>query len=284
MAEVLIESGKRASRTGVETALRKWSSQKRDENIAAMRKLCEEIITERINNPEPDNNDLLNTMLNVADPVTGQKLDHDNIGANMVTFLIAGHETTSGITQNHFSPGAAANHNGTNARPLGTLSYLFYNLLKHPETFHKAQQEVDQVLGDAALEVGHLSKFKYLDACIKETLRVNGPIGITTRHAKKDTVLVGKYQISSADSVVTNLAGLHKDPAVWGDDAEEFRPERMLDPSKVPSDAWKPFGMGIRGCIGRAFAEQEMLINVALILQRFQVEMADPSYELGKSD
>ena len=61
-----------------------------------------------------------------------------------------------------------------------------------------------------------------------------------------------------------------------------FRPERMLDFEKVPQDAWRPFGTGIRACIGRAFAEQEMLLNVALILQRFQVEMADPTYDLSK--
>ena len=58
----------------------------------------------------------------------------------------------------------------------------------------------------------------------------------------------------------------------------------MLDFEKVPPDAWRPFGIGVRACIGRAFAEQEMLLNVALILQRFQVEMADPTYDLSKQD
>ena len=58
----------------------------------------------------------------------------------------------------------------------------------------------------------------------------------------------------------------------------------MLDFDKIPPDAWKPFGVGMRACIGRAFTEQEMLLNVALILQRFQVEMADPTYDLSKLD
>ena len=69
-----------------------------------------------------------------------------------------------------------------------------------------------------------------------------------------------------------------------GNDSTMFRPERMLDFEKIPPDAWRPFGIGMRACIGRAFAEQEMLLNVALILQRFQVEMADPTYDLGKQD
>lgn len=69
-----------------------------------------------------------------------------------------------------------------------------------------------------------------------------------------------------------------------GNDSHTFRPERMLDFEKLPPDAWKPFGIGVRSCIGRGFAEQEIVLNVALILQRFQVEMADPTYDLGKQD
>ena len=58
----------------------------------------------------------------------------------------------------------------------------------------------------------------------------------------------------------------------------------MLDFDKIPQDAWRPFGVGIRACIGRSFTEQEMILNVALILQRFQVEMVDPMYDLSKRD
>ncbi|GME24391.1 NADPH-cytochrome p450 reductase [Neofusicoccum parvum] len=257
MAAALIESGKRANRTQMETKLRIWSNKQLQDNIHEMHKLCDDLVAERKANPQPGVNDLLNTMLNVADPVTEEKLDDESIRYQMVTFLIAGHETTS-----------------------GTLSYLFYNLLKNPEKLHKAQQEVDSVLGDEPITVKHLEKFKFIDACIKETLRLNGPIGQISRKAKHDTVIGGRYQIPADHAIVTNLRGLHSDPAVWGEDAAEFRPERMLHMEDLPPDAWKPFGVGMRSCIGRAFAEQEMILNVALILQRFQVEMADPSYVL----
>jgi len=68
-----------------------------------------------------------------------------------------------------------------------------------------------------------------------------------------------------------------------GDDGDVFRPERLLDGrfEALPSNAFKPFGRGRRACIGRAFAEQEMVMATTLILQRFQVELADPSYHLG---
>ena len=82
-----------------------------------------------------------------------------------------------------------------------------------------------------------------------------------------------------------NLRGLHHDPKIWGGDADIFRPERFLDGQweKLPKNAWKPFGDGERACIGRQFAEQEMIMVVALILQKFQVELADPAYELRKT-
>jgi cytochrome P450/NADPH-cytochrome P450 reductase len=81
-----------------------------------------------------------------------------------------------------------------------------------------------------------------------------------------------------------NLYGLHHDPVIWGNDANIFRPERFLDGGweRLPKNSWKAFGDGMRACIGRAFAEQEMILVVALILQNFQVELADPSYNLRK--
>ncbi|KAK3173877.1 hypothetical protein Dsin_032562 [Dipteronia sinensis] len=80
--------------------------------------------------------------------------------------------------------------------------------------------------------------------------------------------------------VQLNLRTIHHDRDAFGEDADQFRPERMLHMDNIPEGAWRPFGVGMRSCIGRAFAEQEMIINVALILQRFQVEMVDPSYKL----
>lgn len=76
---------------------------------------------------------------------------------------------------------------------------------------------------------------------------------------------------------------MHHDPKVWGEDADLFRPERLLNGGweALPQNAFKPFGNGRRACIGRAFAEQEMLMVTALILQRFQAEMVDPSYNLS---
>jgi len=90
------------------------------------------------------------------------------------------------------------------------------------------------------------------------------------------------YQVAVEDKLIINLPVLHRDPKVWGADADQFRPERMLDGGfeNLPPNSWKPFGNGMRGCIGRAFAWQEMMLTLTLILQRFSLELADPSYEL----
>ncbi|KAI9709203.1 MAG: hypothetical protein M1828_002542 [Chrysothrix sp. TS-e1954] len=259
MAEVLVECGMKARRTFIENSLRVFTAAKFQKNITAMHKLCDEIIRDRENNPRPEANDLLSTMLNVADPETGKKLSSENIRYQMVTFLIAGHETTS-----------------------GTLSFLFYHFMKNPIVLQKAQQEVDTVIGSDALQPSHLAKLKYIDACIKETLRFLGPINLLSVTPLSDTTIGGKYEVDTSTPCILNLRGLHHDPEVWGEDHNIFRPERMLEGgfAAKPPNSWKPFGNGVRSCIGRAFAEQEMVMTIALILQRFQVEAVDPSYEL----
>ena len=139
------------------------------------------------------------------------------------------------------------------------------------------------MLGDNALEAKHLPQLKYIEACIRETLRFMGPINAIQVHAREPTVIGGRYRVTPDLGITLNIRGLHHDHKVWGDDADEFRPERLLDGGweNLPPNAWKPFGNGLRACIGRALAEQEMLINVALILQRFTVTKANPGYKLA---
>lgn len=164
------------------------------------------------------------------------------------------------------------------------MGFLFYHFLKNPETYMKAQQEVDEVLGDGPLEPKHLSQLVYVKYAIYETLRFMGPISLIGKHAKKPTKIAGKYHVDPEDQILINLRPFHHDPKVWGEDADVFRPDRFLNGGyeNLPPNAFKAFGDGPRACIGRAFAEQEMIMVVALILQKFQVEMVDPSYELRK--
>jgi cytochrome P450/NADPH-cytochrome P450 reductase len=180
----------------------------------------------------------------------------------MITFLIAGHETTSGL-----------------------LSFTFYYLLKSPAAYEKAQQEVDHIIGKGPITVEQLSKLPYLNAVLRESIRLSPTapsIGLT---AKEDTLLDGKYRVTKGTPIVALLPMIHRDPAAYGEDAEEFRPERMLDEeferrNESFPNCWKPFGNGMRACIGRPFAWQEALLVLAMLLQNFNFSMEDSSYQL----
>lgn len=233
----------------------KWQS-----DIDYMRNLASELVQDRRNHPR-EVKDLLNAMVNGKDPKTGQQLPESSIIDNMITFLIAGHETTSGM-----------------------LSFTFYYLLKNPDAYRKAQEEVDRVIGRESIRLEHLSKLPYITAVLREASRLQPTapgFSVTPRNEKGDTV-GGKYFVEPGESILVLLHNVHRDPAVYGEDAEEFKPERMLDEKfkKLPPNSWKPFGNGARGCIGRPFAWQEMMIVMAMTLQYFNFTPDDPQYSL----
>lgn len=89
MSDALKESGNRANRTALENKLRFQASQKYWADINAMHKLCDDVLDERIKNPQPEINDVLNVMLTTEDPVTHEKLGRTNIKYNMATFLVS---------------------------------------------------------------------------------------------------------------------------------------------------------------------------------------------------
>jgi cytochrome P450/NADPH-cytochrome P450 reductase len=180
----------------------------------------------------------------------------------MITFLFAGHETTSGL-----------------------LSFTFYYLLSNPATYAKAQQEVDDVVGRDCITAAHLTRLPYLCAVLRESLRLSPTVPAIALAAKEDTTLGGKYHVRANAPIIALSAAIHRDPHVYGNDADDFRPDRMLDDAfhrrnqQFPN-CWKPFGNGMRGCIGRSFAWQQALLVVAMLLQSFDFSMSDPSYRL----
>ncbi|CAF3144371.1 unnamed protein product [Rotaria socialis] len=255
MVNVLIESGKRVQRLALQQMLMIGTNRRFNDDIAVLHGLCDEIVKQRREHPN-DVNDLLNRMINGKDSVTGYQLSDENIRYQMITFLVAGHETTSGL-----------------------LSFAFYYLLKNPNALQKAQFEVDQY---DEITIDTLSKLKYIDAVLKETLRLQSTAILFALQSKNDkTILPGGYEISKDDTILVLLSQLHRDPKIW-DRPEEFLPERMLNGGfeNLPENAWKPFGNGQRSCIGRPFAMQESLLAVAMILKHFYIDLVDPSYDL----
>ncbi|KAK8065181.1 Bifunctional P-450:NADPH-P450 reductase [Apiospora hydei] len=234
------------------------------ENIKLLRSTAREVVDSRrlAADSGAERKDLLNAMLVGVDPKTGRKMSDESIIDNLITFLVAGHETTA-----------------------GTLSFVLYNVAKYPEVCRKAQREVDDVVGAGAVTLEHVSKLKYITALIRETMRLNAPITAFAREAVGDQIIGGKYLVKKDTQVVCFLTRSQSDPVIWGPDAHEFRPERMLDANfdrmqKEHPHCWAPFGTGLRACIGRPFAWQEMVLALAVLLQNFNFVMHNPAYTL----
>ncbi|KAH6631258.1 cytochrome P450 [Chaetomium tenue] len=261
MGDFLSESGARAMRPALTSVFYPQAGKKYFEDIEVLRKTAQGVLDTRRKHAT-GRKDLLSAMLSGVDPKTGQKLSDSSIIDNLITFLIAGHETTSGL-----------------------LSFTFYLLIKHRDAYRKAQEEVDNVIGKGPIQTEHIKKLPYIAAVLRESLRLCPTIPIITRAAKEDTVIGGKYFVAKDQRFALLLAQSHLDPAVYGETANDFVPERMLDESferltKEFPDCWKPFGTGMRACIGRPFAWQEAVLVMAMLLQNFNFTLDDPNYEL----
>ncbi|KOS21415.1 Bifunctional P-450:NADPH-P450 reductase [Escovopsis weberi] len=262
MGDFLGECGARNRRPAiVPEFMYRAANQKFWNDIKIMRDTADAVVEARKKTPN-NRKDLLTAMLAGVDPTDGTKLDDSNITDQLITFLIAGHETTSAL-----------------------LSFGMWNLLKNPVAYQKVQQEVDDVVGREPVRVEHLSKLPYITAVLRETLRVTPSITAITVEAREETLLAGKYFVAKAEPVTLLLSCSQMDPLVFGEDAAEFKPERMLDDNfnrlneEFPN-CWKPFGNGKRACIGRPFAWQEALLCMVLLFQSFTFSLDDPNYQL----
>jgi cytochrome P450/NADPH-cytochrome P450 reductase len=104
------------------------------------------------------------------------------------------------------------------------LSFLFYYLLKDPRATAAIRKEVDSICGSEPVKFEHLQQLKYIDVALKETLRLKSTApAFSLAPIDKDEIIGGKYLIPKDVSVNVILDSLHRDPAVWGEDAEEFR-------------------------------------------------------------
>ncbi|MFD7131193.1 cytochrome P450 [Streptomyces sp. NPDC059894] len=203
--------------------------------------------------------DLLDRMLETAHPDTGERLSAENVRRQVITFLVAGHETTS-----------------------GALSFALHYLSRHPDVAARARAEVDRVWGDtAAPGYDQVARLRYVRRVLDESLRLWPTAPAFAREAREDTVLAGEHPMLRGAWALVLTPMLHRDPEVWGDDAERFDPDRF-EAGAVrarPPHTYKPFGTGARACIGRQFALHEATLVLGLLLRRYDLR-PDPDYRL----
>jgi cytochrome P450 len=235
-------------------------------DIRYLAEVVDEVIRARRASGDTSSGDLLGLMLHQPHPATGEPLSATNIRNQVITFLVAGHETTS-----------------------GALSFALYQLCRHPDVMARAQAEVDAVWGDAAPAFEQVARLRYVRRVLDESLRLWPTAPGFAREARVATVLGGRYPMRAGDWAIVLLPMLHRDP-VWGADPEAFDPDRF-EPRRVKPDAsgrsaaerpahvYKPFGTGERACIGRQFALQEATLVLGLLLRRYDLR-ATPGYQL----
>lgn len=243
MVDILAEADIQSMLPGWAGIFRPRAMLKFKRDIQLMHDLCRGMVEFRRQHPV-ETNDFLNAMLNTPDPETGEKLDDDEVVRNLMTFLVAGHETTSGL-----------------------LCFATYYLLEHPETLQKLQAEVDEITGGESITLQHIQKMHYMDAVLREALRLMPTAVAFYVTPFKDEIIGGKYLVHPGEAICLLLDPIHRDKKVWGEDADEWKPERMMQDKfdKMPRNSWKPFGNGARICLGMAFSWQESkLVSVAV--------------------
>ncbi|MEM7519777.1 MAG: cytochrome P450 [Pseudomonadota bacterium] len=236
-----------------ESTLLKRRLDQMEKDVGYMNKLVDDIIAERRQGGGEAVNDLLNYMLDGVDKVTGESLSDENIRFQINTFLIAGHETTSGL-----------------------MSFTLYFLMNHPDVLAKCYEEVDRVFGrDISVQptLKQVGQLTYVLQVLQESLRHYPTAPAFSVYPYEDEVIGGKYKLKKGTFTTVLALMLHRDKSVWGEDAEKFDPEQF-SPEAVaarPVNAYKPFGNGQRACIGRQFAMQEAVLVMGMILQRFEL-------------
>jgi cytochrome P450 / NADPH-cytochrome P450 reductase len=249
LATALIECMNKTTRLPIQQRFAGKSKARLAEAIGTMNALVDEVIAERRAHAT-DGGDLLNLMLNATDPDSGEMLSDLNIRYQILTFLIAGHETTSGM-----------------------LSFAFYQLLRHPHVLAQAYAEVDRVLpGDKRPDYGDVAKLDVIERILKETLRLWPTAPSFSVGPHQDQVIGGKWTMRKDRPINVMTPALHRHPAVWEQpydfDIDRWRPEAE---AKRHPHAYKPFGNGVRACIGRQFAMVEAKLALAMLLQRFAI-------------
>jgi cytochrome P450 len=202
--------------------------------------LAAEIAERRAAEDLAERDDVL-SMLVQARHEDGSPMSDAEIRDELLTLLVAGHETTA-----------------------TALSWAMERLTRHPEKLERLREEVEA--GEEA----------YLTATIQETLRLR-PVIVVVIRKLTEPVELGGYELPAGARVVPSIHLIHRDPETYPE-PDQFLPERFLD-NPPGTYTWIPFGGGVRRCLGAAFAQFEMAVVLRELVRRYEITPADPASE-----
>ena len=195
-----------------------------------------------------DEADLLSMFLSARDEETGETMSDLQLRNEVMTMLLAGHETTS-----------------------LTLAWTYYLLAQHPDIERSVADEVDRAVDGGRLSFAHLDRLARTRRVIEESLRLYPPAWGFSRQAVADDE-IGGYRVAKGSLVFLIPFVIHRRPGLWPD-PERFDPDRFTPDREAarPRFAYIPFGGGPRGCIGNQFAMVEAQLIVATVARRYRI-------------
>jgi cytochrome P450 len=196
--------------------------------------------------------DLLGMLMTARDEETGERMSRGQLRDEIMTFLLAGHETTA-----------------------VALAWTWYLLARNPDVAERTHAEVVAALGDRAPTLADLPRIPLARMVVEEALRLYPPVwGIGRETIREDRI--GEWTIPPKTVVNLSPWVTHRHPAFW-EDPDRFDPERFRPGVERtrPRFAYFPFSGGPRLCIGEQFALMEMQLVVALVLQRWRLTLVE---------
>jgi len=194
--------------------------------------------------------DVLSMLIHARDE-EGRAMTDQELAEEMGTLLAAGHETTA-----------------------TALAWAFFHILEHPEVLDRLEEELRRVVGDGPLRSEHVPELKYLDATVKEALRLTPIIPDVGRHLERP-MTIGGHHLPAGVNASPSIYLAHRRSSSWPE-PEKFDPERFVN-GRPGLYEFIPFGGGIRRCLGMAFALYEMKVVLAEALTRVSLRKV-PGY------
>ncbi|AKF07839.1 cytochrome P450 [Sandaracinus amylolyticus] len=221
------------------------------EALATLDRLVYRIVEERRrSDPEHQRDDLLSMLMAATDDEGGGGMSDRQLRDEILTAVLAGHETTA-----------------------NALAWTGMLLARHPEIGARVEREASAVLGDRTPSVDDLSKLELCDRVVSESMRLYPPAWEFEREALVDDVAAG-WRIPKGTVVMIAPWTLHRSPRFW-DEPARFDPDRFLPERSAgrPRYAYLPFGDGPRVCIGKAFAMMESKLLLAMMAREVRFEL-----------
>ena len=218
----------------------------------AMRSLRDAVATLLREQRDAGGDNLLHRLVAARDPESGRAMDDGQLVDNLLTFYLAGHETTA-----------------------KALTWTLYLLSRSREWTDRLGDEIRAVAGDAPIEAQHVDRLVLVQQVLKESMRLYPPVPIMSRQAVAATKIEG-LDIPAGMSILMPIYAIHRHAKRW-ENPDQFDPSRFAPGREdaIPRYQYMPFGAGPRICIGMSFAMMEATAILASLLQRARFESAD---------